>query len=320
MRRRTDIRHSSGGVGALQDALARIIGRWTEEVEDRSTAIPDLNFFRRRAPAKPAVCLVEPSVILVVQGAKQLIVGGEAYPYSVHRFLITSLDLPANSETVIASPDKPCLGLALKLDVRIIADLIAQGGLPPAREPKSDRSIGIGVVSRPLLEAFKHLLDLLDEPSAIPVLAPVFQREIHYRLLMSDQAARLWQTAAVGSQSHRIARAIDWLKANYRLSIRVDDLAGRVHMSSSAFRHHFHQLTSMSPLQYQKWLRLSEARRLMLNEKLDAAAAAFHVGYESASQFSREYSRLFGAPPRRDIEGLRRKAGAIEPLRDALPA
>src|SRR6266540_5668385 len=116
---------------------------------------------------------------------------------------------------------------------------------------------------------------------------------------MSDQAAHLWQIAAVGSQSHRIARAIDWLKANYRLPFRVDELAGRVHMSSSAFHHHFHQLTAMSPLQYQKCLRLNEARRLMLNEKLHAADAAFHVGYESPSQFSREYSRLFGAPPNR---------------------
>ncbi len=320
MRSKDNESHSNTEVTAIQEALARSIGRWTQGVEDCSTPIPNLNFFRRQAPTKPAICLVEPSVILVAQGAKQLIVGGEAYPYNVNRFLITSLDLPANSETVIASLEKPCLGLAFKLDVRIIADLISAGGSPPARERSSEKSVGIGTVSPLLLESFKHLLDLLEEPSAIPVLAPAFQREIHYRLLMSDQAARFWQIAAVGSQSHRIARAIDWLKTNYRLPLRVDELADRVHMSSSAFRHHFHQLASMSPLQYQKWLRLNEARRLMLNEKLDAADAAFNVGYESPSQFSREYSRLFGAPPKRDIEGLRRKADAIEAHREALPA
>jgi len=320
VRRQKHMAESRTEAGSLQEALARTIGRWTEGVEDRSTPIPNLNFFRRQGPTKPAVCMVEPSVILVVQGAKQLIVGGEAYPYNVDRFLMTSLDLPANSETVIASPEKPCLGLAFKLDVRIIADLIAQGGLPPARERSSDKSVGIGTVSPLLLEAFKHLLDLLEEPNAVALLAPAFQREIHYRLLMSDQAARLWQIAAVGSQSHRIARAIDWLKANYRLPLRVEELAGRVHMSPSAFRHHFHQLAAMSPLQYQKWLRLNEARRLMLNEKFDAADAAFKVGYESPSQFSREYSRLFGAPPKRDIESMRRKADVAVPVSNALPA
>ena len=141
------------------------------------------------------------------------------------------------------------------------------------------------------------------------MLAPLIEREIHYRLLMSNQAARLWQIASVGSQGHRIAKAIDWLKVNYMATLRIDDLASQVQMSPSSLHQHFRQLTAMSPLQYQKWLRLNEARRLMLNEDLDAASAAFEVGYESPSQFSREYTRLFGAPPKRDIEGLRRKAG-----------
>lgn len=304
----------------MHEKLARIIGRWTKGVEDRSTPIPNLTLFRREAPTKPALCLVEPSVLLVVQGAKQLVIGREAYPYDAGRFLITSLDLPANSQTIIASPGKPCLGLALKLDLRMIAELIGLGDLPVPRERSSDRSIGIGTVSPLIMEAFKHLLDLLEEPGAIAVLAPVFQREIHYRLLLSDQAARLWEIASVGSQSHRIARAVDWLKQNYSSPFRVDELATRVQMSSSVFRHHFRQLTAMSPLQYQKWLQLDEARRLMLNEKMDAADAAFHVGYESPSQFSREYSRLFGAPPKRDIAALRRKAEGVKTYRHAASA
>ena len=180
-------------------------------------------------------------------------------------------------------------------------------------ERLNDRGVGIGLgsVTPVLLEAFKRMLDLLDDPGAIPVLAPLIEREIHYRLLKSDQAARLWQIASVGSQSHRVAKAIDWLKTNYTATLRIDDLASRVQMSTSSLHQHFRQLTAMSPLQYQKWLRLNEARRLMLNENLDAASAAFEVGYESPSQFSREYTRLFGTPPKRDIEGLRRKAEGV---------
>ena len=192
-----------------------------------------------------------------------------------------------------------------------MAELIAQGGLPLPTARANDRSVGIGTVTPVLLEPFKRLLDLLDEPETIPVLAPLIEREIHYRLLKSDHAARLWQFASVGSQGHRVSKAIDWLKVNYTAALRIEDLAAHVQMSPSSLHQHFRQLTAMSPLQYQKWLRLNEARRLMLNEDSDAASAAFEVGYESPSQFSREYTRLFGAPPKRDIEGLRRKAEGI---------
>jgi AraC-like DNA-binding protein len=167
------------------------------------------------------------------------------------------------------------------------------------------------------MEAFKRLVDLQDEPQAIPVLSPLIQREIHFRLLGSDQGARLWQIASSGSQSQRIARAIDWLKQNFAATLRVPELAERVQMSPSSLHHHFRQLTAMSPLQYQKWLRLHEARRLMLNEHLDAASAAFRVGYESPSQFSREYSRLFGSPPRRDVDTLLQRHAA--PAAQAAP-
>jgi len=291
-----------------REKLANIIDQRTQGIEDCSTSIPNLSFFRREAPTSPAPCFVEPSVLLVAQGTKHMIIGGETYPYDADHFLITSLDIPVISRTVAASQDRPCLGLALKLDFRIMAELIGQSGLPPQKDGPGSKSIGIGSVTPSLMEGFKHLLELLDEPDSIAALAPLFQREIHYRLLTSDQAAHLWEIASAGSQSHRIAKAVDWLKMNFSQPFRVDDLAARVQMSSSAFRHHFRQLTAMSPLQYQKWLRLNEARRLMLNENRDAGEAAFQVGYESPSQFSREYSRLFGAPPKRDIDDLRHKA------------
>jgi len=301
---------NAGTLDAMREAMIASIGRRTIGQFDCSTPISGLTFFRREAPMPPTICLVEACIVLVVQGEKQMLAGGEAYPYNINRFLITSLDIPANSQVVTASPDNPCLGLVLKLDLRTMAELIAQGGLPLPEDRSSDREavIGLGTVTPMLLEPFKRMLDLLDEPSAIPILAPLIEREIHYRLLMSDQAARLQQIASVGSQGHRVAKAIDWLKVNYTETLRIDDLASHVRMSPSSLHHHFRQLTAMSPLQYQKWLRLNEARRLMLNEDSDAASAAFEVGYESPSQFSREYTRLFGAPPKRDIEGLRRKA------------
>ena len=289
------------------DVLVHAIGSRVCVPGDYPMPIPGLGFYRREQPATPVVCMVEPSIVLVAQGEKRLWVGGEGYPYDTARFLLTSLDIPANSEVLVASPTRPCLGLTFKLDLRILAELIAQGELPPTRERAVMKGVGIGVVTGAMLASFARLVELLDEPEAIPVLAPLIQREIHFRLLQSDQAGRLRQICSVDGQGYRIARAIDWLKLNYDVPLRVDELAARVQMSAATFHHHFRQLTAMSPLQYQKWLRLNEARRLMLNEHRDVSSAAFKVGYESPSQFSREYSRLFGVPPKRDMAALRGK-------------
>ena len=225
--------------------------------------------------------------------------------YDARHFLITSVDLPTVWQIIEASREKPCLGLVLKLDQREISQQMVDSHLPPPRAQQSRRGMATGGVTLPLLTAFQRLIHLLAEPKDIPILAPIIQREISYRLLVGDQGARLRQMASAGSQSHQIARAIDWLKGNFTQPLRIDDLATQVNMSTSTFHHHFRALTAMSPLQYQKWLRLNEARRLMLTERLDATTAAFQVGYESPSQFSREYNRLFGAPPLRDITSLR---------------
>lgn len=303
----TAAQHSSA-----QEKLARIIGDRIDRPGDFGTPIEGLGFFRREHPSPPVVCMVEPSIILVARGEKQLWVGGEGYPYDPSRFLITSLNLPANSEVLAASPEQPCLGLTLKLDVRMLAELAAQGGLSTVRDKSVVGGVGIGTVTDALLASFERLLALLEEPDAIAILAPLIKREIHYRLLMSDQASRLRQITAVDGQGYRIAKAIDWLKLNYTSALRVDELAAQVQMSAATFHHHFRQLTAMSPLQYQKWLRLNEARRLMLNEHKDVSTAAFKVGYESPSQFSREYSRLFGVPPKRDITVLRGQGEVVE--------
>lgn len=229
-----------------------------------------------------------------------MLIGADAYDYDPGSFLITSLDLPASTQAVQASTERPCLGLVLKLDLQIIAELISRGAVPHPETKSGSRGVGLGTMSLRLLRAIRQLCELHDEHDAMDVLRPGFLREIHYRLLLSDQAPLLRQIVSAGSQSQRVAKAIEWLKLHYAEPLRIEDLAARVQMSSSSLHHHFRLLTSMSPLQYQKWLRLNEAKRLMLNEKTDAASAAFRVGFESPSQFSREYRRFFGAPPRKD--------------------
>lgn len=296
-------------IARLQADMSGTIARRTVGQEDCGTAIPNLSFFRRGRPTEPRPCLVEPSIVLVTQGAKELLIGERGYIYDTKRFLLTSLELPGSSRVLEASPESPSLGLSLKLDMRVISDLIGQVRPSSPRNRAVDESAAIGLLTPALLEPFSRLLALLDEPKAAGVLGPLIEREIHYRLLQTDLAPRLLQIVSVGSQSHRVAQAIDWLKVHFTEPLRINDLAGHVNMSASSLHQHFRQLTGMSPLQYQKWLRLNEARRLMLNEHLDAGDAGFHVGYESPSQFSREYSRLFGAPPKRDIAGMRSNAG-----------
>ncbi|QOL14203.1 AraC family transcriptional regulator [Dickeya dianthicola] len=291
-----------------RSALISDIRERTPGTGDFGTAIPGLDLFRRNAPAPPVSCMIPPSIVLVVDGSKKMWVGGEGYEYDSSRFLVTSLDLPANSEVTEASSDRPCLGLAFKLDQRVLAELIAHGNLSPRRDRSVSTGVGIGTVTEAILAPLCRLVALLDEPEAIPILGPMIQREIHYRLLMSDQAARLRQVAAVDGHGHRIGKAIDWLKVNFALPLRVEELAHHAQMSTPSFHQHFRQLTAMSPIQYQKWLRLNEAKRLMLNEHRDVSTAAFEVGYESPSQFSREYSRMFGVAPKRDIATLREKA------------
>ena len=295
--------------GALE-ALGKSIARWTEQGNQLMTAIPGLSLYRRDAPTQPTSHMYEPIICLIAQGAKRVLLGDDTYVYDAHHFLITSVHLPTVVQIIKASREKPCLGLMLKLDQREMSQLMVDSNLPPPRAQQSSRGMAIGEVTLPLLTAFQRLIDLLAEPKDIPILAPIIQREIMYRLLVGDQGARLRQIASAGSQSHQIARAIDWLQGNFTRPLHIDDLAAQVRMSSSTFYHHFRSMTALSPLQFQKQLRLHEARRLMLAEHLDAATAAFQVGYESPSQFSREYSRLFGAPPLRDITDLRQMAGS----------
>lgn len=296
------------GLEAIHAELAGRIARCTGRDHTLTTAIPSLTLHRWETSTEPTGYTLPPSICLIAQGSKRVMLGEDSYVYDANHFLITSVDLPVVAQIIEASKERPYLGLTLELDLRTIAQLMVDSSHPTPRTLQAGRAMAVSEVPLALLNAFQRLIDLLDEPEDIPILAPLVQREIFYRLLMGDQGPRLRQIVTAGSHSHQIATAIDWLKDNFNRPLRVDELATYCGMSKSSFHHHFRSLTAMSPLQFQKRLRLSEARQLMLTKRLDAATASFQVGYESPSQFSREYSRLFGTPPLRDIANLRQTA------------
>ncbi|KKA46396.1 MULTISPECIES: AraC family transcriptional regulator [unclassified Salinivibrio] len=285
--------------------LASRIEMLTGDANRLDTDIQGLCLHRWPHPTDPTSYMLAPSICLIGLGRKQVVVGEDTFLYDASQFLITSIDLPVVSKIIEASKEKPYLGLTMEMDFQMLSQLIMDNPAHIARE-QTDKSLGIAVnnVDAPLLDAFNRLLDLVDEPEDSAVLAPLIQREILYRLLKGDQGARLRNMAASGQNGYRISKTIEWLKKHYRESIKVEEMAGRAGLSVSAFHHHFRAMTAMTPLQYQKRMRLSEARRLMLTEHVDASRAAFQVGYESPSQFSREYSRMFGAPPMQDIRNL----------------
>ncbi|HCG7077367.1 TPA: AraC family transcriptional regulator [Vibrio parahaemolyticus] len=289
--------------------LAKLIERWTGNANQYDTPISGLRFSRWTAPTPPTSYTHNPSICLIAQGRKRVLLGEESFIYDANHFLISSVDLPIIANIIEASEEQPYLGLIVELDLTEISQLIIDSELAFTQSKEAQKGIAVGELSESLLGAFVRLAELLDEGQNIKILAPIIKREIFYRLLMSEQGTRLHQIVTAGSHSHQIAKAIDWLKNNFVKPLSVGDLASYTGMSKSSFYTHFRSMTSMTPLQFQKKLRLSEARRLMLTENLDAMAATFKVGYESPSQFSREYSRLFGAPPSKDIKSLRENLG-----------
>ncbi|EGQ9816782.1 AraC family transcriptional regulator N-terminal domain-containing protein [Vibrio parahaemolyticus] len=289
--------------------LAKLIDRWTGDANQYDTPISGLRFSRWTTPTPPTSYTHNPSICLIAQGRKRVLLGEESFIYDANHFLISSVDLPIIANIIEASEEQPYLGLIMELELTEISQLIVDSELAFTQAKEAQKGIAVGELSESLLDAFVRLAELLDEGQNIKILAPIIKREIFYRLLMSEQGTRLHQIVTAGSHSHQIAKAIDWLKNNFVKPLSVGDLASFTGMSKSSFYTHFRSMTSMTPLQFQKKLRLSEARRLMLTENLDAMAATFKVGYESPSQFSREYSRLFGAPPSKDIKSLRENLG-----------
>jgi AraC-like DNA-binding protein len=292
----------------LQSELVTLIAGFTDHDGEHSTAISPLVLYRYSMPAELTHGLYTPALGIVAQGRKALTLAGERYVYGQGNYLFISVDLPAAGQVIEATPDAPYLGLRLNLDLGQIGGLMMEAGLPKPRSVDVGRGMMVGTIGAPLLEAVVRLLRLLESPEDIGMLAPLTVREILYRLLVGEQGAHLRQMTLANSRTQRVTKAIGWLKHHFAERLRLEALAHEVNMSPSGFHHYFKSVTALTPLQYQKHLRLQEARRLMLSEDLDAATAGFQVGYESPSQFSREYRRLFGAPPLRDITRLRNLA------------
>ncbi|HXY23981.1 MAG TPA: AraC family transcriptional regulator [Candidatus Acidoferrum sp.] len=285
--------------------LARKIASFMGSAEDRTTDIPGVTVHRRTAPTAPCPMTYQPGVTVIAQGRKRVELGPNTFLYDNSRFLLTSVDLPIISRVIEATEDVPCLALSMKLEMPAIRELLGREEIQVAEAPSGSPAMATGETTVEFLSACCRLVDLLDAPQDIPFLGGMIQREIIYRILRGPEGARLRAIATLGDQSHRTAKAIAWIKANYAKPLRVEDLAQIASMGVSTLHHHFRALTAMSPLQYQKQIRLQAARGLMLLNGLDAASAGFEVGYESASQFNREYSRFFGQPPMRDIRALR---------------
>jgi len=290
----------------LRSDLSRRIDLLVGSTEKRVTDVPGLTIVRRVKPTAPLCVTYEPSLAVITQGRKEVVLGARTFVYDESRYLLTSVDLPIVSHIPEASESKPFIGLALKLELAVVRELLSVAELP-AQESAGDSSpaMATGKTTAEILDACRRLVDLVGKPREIVVLSGLIQRELIFRVLQGPEGARLRAIATLGNQSHRTAKAIEWIRTNYAKPLRVEDLAEMTGMAVSTFHHHFRALTSMSPLQYQKQIRLQTARGRMVTEGIDAATAAFEVGYESPSQFNREYRRQFGQPPVKDVRNLR---------------
>lgn len=291
----------------LIERLARAVpGDGTMEV------MPGLHMSRSSTTIGPIVSVAHPSFCVIAQGTKDIYLGEERYRYDPYHYLLATVELPVIIHLTEACAERPYLGLRLDLDTSLVASVMLEAGLPTERrEAFSARALDVSPLDANLLDAAVRLVRLaVEQPAEARVLRPLITREIVFRLLRGAQGARLRHIAVLGGHAERIARAIERLRHGYDKPLRIASLAREFGMSASGFHEHFKAVTAMSPLQFQKQLRLQEARRLMLGEDMDAASAAFRVGYEDTSHFSREYKRFFGAPPMRDVERLRDAAMA----------
>jgi len=286
-------------------ALAAAIARIALSDGDYETAIPGLTLHRRRTVTQPLYCIYGLGLGITAQGEKQVVAGDEVLNFGPGQSLLATVDLPVVTTVTKASHGEPFLGLMLHLTPQDVLQMLTELRLPSPIHDCGFRSMAVEPLTDGLLDAALRLVELLADPIMLPYLAPLVLREIAYRLLTGPHGAQLRHLISQGAPNQQMVGAINWLKHHFAEPMDLERLAASCHMSLSTFRQHFRTLTGLSPLQYQKQLRLQEARQLMLTRSLDASTTAARVGYESASQFSREYARLFGEPPQRDIRRLR---------------
>jgi len=295
-------------VAAGARRLEAMIARYVGESAGGVTPIPGLTVARFLSVGLPTCYLFEPSLCIAAQGSKRVTLGAATYRYDEKTFLLTAVGLPTIVQIDRASEEAPYTSLQLYLDLDVARQLLADMGMHGHESVRAEAGMITAPLTADLLDPVLRLVKLLSRPKEIPILHAEIHREILYRLLISPAGEQLRQIIRLGTQSNRSAKAIAWLRQNFTRRLRIEDLAEEVGMAVSTLHHHFKTVTNMSPLQFQKHLRLNEARRLMLTENLDAGVAALQVGYESVTQFNREYRRLFGAPPKRDVHALQAAA------------
>ncbi|XSG76037.1 AraC family transcriptional regulator N-terminal domain-containing protein [Herpetosiphon llansteffanensis] len=285
--------------------LAMLIGQLTDGEGTRASAIPGLYLSKISTTDAPPHIVDQAVFCVVAQGVKSIMLNDECYRYDSSKYLMIALDLPLLGQIVEATPETPMLGVTIELDFNEISQLIIEANLSLLADSRQQHSLFVSPLDDDLLDGLIRMLGLLKKPNQISVLAPLIRREIFYKLLLSEQSGLLRRMVAKNSQVSRIAAGLEWLKENATRPVRMDELAREVNMGLSTMHAWFKAVTAMSPLQFQKQLRLQKARQILLAETTDVATVSLRVGYESASQFSREYRRMFGLPPLRDIERLR---------------
>jgi AraC-like DNA-binding protein len=292
---------------AHREELVERIGRAMRE-DGTVQPLQGLHLSRYSLPLKPLHSVLKPSLCVIAQGSKEVLLGDSRYRYDPSHYLLATVELPRVSQVLEASKERPYLSLRLELAPTLVGAVMVEAGYSSQRDHADVRAIAVSPLDGHLLDAIVRLTRLLDSPADAPVLLPLITREIIYRLLRGEQGTRLRHLAIQGGYTPHIARAVERLRQDFDQPLRIESLAHELGMSVSGFHHHFKAVTAMSPLQFQKRLRLQEARRLMLGEDLDAASAAYRVGYHDASHFNREYKSLFGVPPMRDVQRLREAA------------
>ena len=291
-------------MNTINTNLIELANKTTQTDGDYPTAISELSLYRRSRATEPMHCLHGFGLAITIQGGKSVTLGDKVLDYSPGKALLTTVDVPVVSHITRASTVEPYIGMLLLIEAESVVRLAAKMDLPITKKEDTFHAMSIETLDDGLHDALVRLLKLLDEPTLIPHLFPLIQEEIIMRLLAGAHGSKLRHFVTKESPSQKIVQAIAWLKVNFTQIMRVNDLAANAYMSPSVFRRHFKNITGMSPVQYQKQLRLQKARQLMLNQKLDVGSTAIQVGYESVSQFNREYGRLFGNPPFRDIKKM----------------
>ena len=294
----------------VQSHRAELVERIARAVPEDGRIDPFEGLFLRRSSStmESLHAIAKPAFCLIAQGSKEIFVGEHRYQYDPYHYLLATVEMPVVGHVIEASKERPYLAMGLLLDSTLVSSVMLEARCPSLQSRNDVRAFDVSPLSVTLLDAVVRLVRLLDSPADIPILAPLITREIIYRLLMSEQGNRLRHIANLGGHSHRITRAVERLQKDFNQPLSIESIARETGMSVSSFHHHFKAVTEMTPLQFQKRVRLQEARRLMLSENLDASSAGYRVGYDDVSHFSREYKRLFGDPPMRDVQRLRETA------------